>query len=84
MRLCFTKGGIMSESTENLQIARISIPKHYPKLLYPVHENEKNVNFLDFTGLICRKVASSNASRFVTRLAYMHSQNDNILISSPS
>ena len=31
-----------------------------------------------------RKVASTNASRFVTRLVYMHTQNDNLLIRSPS
>ena len=31
-----------------------------------------------------RKVASTNASRFVTRLVYMHTQNDNFLIRSPS
>ena len=31
-----------------------------------------------------RKVASSNASRFVTRLVYIHTQNDNFLIRSPS
>jgi hypothetical protein len=30
------------------------------------------------------KVASSNASRFVTRLVYMHTQIDNFLIKSPS
>ena len=30
------------------------------------------------------KVASTNASRFVTRLVYMHTQNDNSLIRSPS
>ena len=33
---------------------------------------------------IYRKVASTNASRFVTRLVYMHTQNDNLLIRSPS
>ena len=31
-----------------------------------------------------RKVASTNASRFVTRLVYMHTQNDNFIIRSPS
>ena len=31
-----------------------------------------------------RKVASTNASRFVTRLVYMHTQNYNFLIRSPS
>ena len=31
-----------------------------------------------------RKVASTNASRFVTRLVYMHTQNDNFLIRSSS
>ena len=31
-----------------------------------------------------RKVASSNASRFVTRLVYMHTKNNNFLIRSPS
>ena len=35
----------------------------------------------DFT---YRKVASTNASRFVTRLVYMHTQNDNFLIRSLS
>ena len=30
------------------------------------------------------KVASTNASRFVTRLVYMHTENDNFLIRSPS
>ena len=33
---------------------------------------------------IYRKVASTNASRFVTRLAYMHTQNDVFLIRSSS
>ena len=33
---------------------------------------------------IYRKVASTNASRFVTRLVYMHTQNDNFLIRSSS
>ena len=37
----------------------------------------------DYIG-IYRKVASTNASRFVTRLVYMHTQNDNFLIRSPS
>ena len=31
-----------------------------------------------------RKVASNNASRFVTRLVHKHTQNDNFLIRSPS
>ena len=31
-----------------------------------------------------RKVASTNASRFVTRLVYMHTQNENFLIRSSS
>ena len=32
---------MISENTENLQISRISITKHYPKLLHPVHGNDK-------------------------------------------
>ena len=31
-----------------------------------------------------RKVASTNASRFEAHLVYMHTQNDNFLIRSPS
>ena len=43
----------MSENTGNLQIFRMNIPKHYPKLLHPVHSNDKMsiLNFFDFPGL---------------------------------
>ena len=56
------KGRITSESTGNLQIARIKIPKHYPKLLHPVHDNEKLpiLNLFDFTGLIYLYVVQMN------------------------
>ena len=40
------------------------------------HENE--------VGLDYRKVASTNASRFVARLVYIHIQNDDFLIKSSS
>ena len=39
-----TKGGIISEGTGGfllLQISKINIPKHYPKLLHPLHGNDK-------------------------------------------
>ena len=41
---------------------------------------ESNVNLVS---LIYRKVASTNASRFVTRLVYMHTQNDIFLRNTP-
>ena len=37
-------GGIMSEDTGGflpLQISKIDIPKHYPKLLHPLHGIDK-------------------------------------------
>ena len=49
-----TKGGIISESTGNLQISRRNIPKQYPKLLHPEYDNDKMsiLYFFDFKGLI--------------------------------
>jgi hypothetical protein len=38
------QGGIMSEDTGGfllLQISKINIPKHYPKLMHPLHGNDK-------------------------------------------
>ena len=48
----------MSENTGNLQISRLNIPKHYSKLLQPVHGNDKMsiLNFFDFTALIYLQV----------------------------
>ena len=40
----FDKGGIISEDIGGfllLQISKINIPKHYPKLLHPLHGNDK-------------------------------------------
>ena len=38
------KGGIISEKSEgflHLQLSKKNTPKHYPKLLHPVHGNDK-------------------------------------------
>ena len=40
--------------------------------------------FLEQTQILYRKVASCNTSRFVTRLVYNHTQNDNLLNRSSS
>ena len=43
-RLGSTKGWIMSEKYEgflHLQFSKQNTPKHYPKLLHPVHDNDK-------------------------------------------
>ena len=39
-----SKGGIISEKSEgflHLQLSKKNTPKHYPKLLHPVHGNDK-------------------------------------------
>ena len=49
---------------------------------YMAHEANKSVFEVVKVGSYCttyRKVASSNVSRFVTRLVYNHTQNDNFL-----
>jgi hypothetical protein len=64
---------------------KIQIVKHQ---ICPVKLNEQKFGatmyFLEDLKDNYRKVASTNASRFVTRLVYMHTQNDTFLIRSPS
>ena len=53
-------------------------PKHFDEFM------PKNLKSGRINKIIARKVASTKASRFVTRLVYMHTQNDIFLIRSPS
>ena len=53
------KGGIISEKSEgflHLQLSKKNTPKHYPKLLHPVHGNDKA--FLQFNKLHAEKYHS--------------------------
>jgi hypothetical protein len=64
--LLLIKGGFKSKNVEEFLNLQTHMPIYYLKLLHPVHGNEKMLilEFFAFTGLVYRKVASSNTSRF--------------------